>query len=77
MNREAMQVDRHQPDCFESWGALRLPTCAGLYSCIQCHRAVGWCFGAADALPEHCDVCWTKEEADTVEQSKGEHHDRT
>jgi hypothetical protein len=28
------------------------------YACLSCNRAVPWCFGAADAYPEHCDDCW-------------------
>lgn len=34
--------------------------CGGIYQCAGCRRWVGWCFGAADDMPDHCDDCWSK-----------------
>lgn len=34
------------------------PHCGGVYVCIRCARACGYCFGASDDMPAVCDDCW-------------------
>ncbi len=31
--------------------------CGGVFLCPGCVRQVGWCRGASDELPDHCDDC--------------------
>ncbi len=37
-------------------------SCGGLFLCWGCDRFVGWCLGAADDKPNHCDECWAAED---------------
>ena len=34
--------------------------CGGAYKCRHCHKLFGWCYGAADELPDYCDDCWAE-----------------
>ena len=42
----------HQTDCGGP------SDCGGEYACATCRQTVGWCFGAADDMPDDCDICW-------------------
>lgn len=33
-------------------------TCGGWYVCAGCFHVCGWCNGAGDDMPDHCDDCW-------------------
>jgi hypothetical protein len=33
-------------------------SCGGWYFCAGCFQVVGWCNGAGDDMPDHCDDCW-------------------
>lgn len=35
-----------------------------VYVCAWCRRAVPWCFGAGDDMPEVCDDCWSEAHAE-------------
>lgn len=41
----------HAPDC---------TGCRGIFKCAGCLKFFGWCVGAADDMPDHCDDCWSK-----------------
>lgn len=39
----------HEKNCFGK--------CGGIFFCDGCKKATGWCLGAADDMPNHCDSC--------------------
>jgi hypothetical protein len=43
----------HAPRC-----ARHAPQCGGVYRCAGCRRLSGYCLGASDDMPDHCDACW-------------------
>jgi hypothetical protein len=47
------QAPVHEAACEED--------CGGIYRCARCRRLVGWCLGAHDSMPHHCDACWFAE----------------
>lgn len=49
-----MSEEVHQPGCAGS------DECGGTFDCTCCGRECGWCFGAADDLPDYCDDCWAE-----------------
>jgi hypothetical protein len=42
------------------WMHARDCTCdvTQTFTCAHCGRRFGWCMGAADNMPEACDLCW-------------------
>jgi hypothetical protein len=50
----------HVCDAYLVMSGVRVGTCGGTYVCTGCERKVGWCFGAADNMPELCDECWAE-----------------
>jgi|ETNvirnome_2_300_1030623.scaffolds.fasta_scaffold00700_8 hypothetical protein len=49
-----------RPTPFHQYDCEGPADCGGDYVCAECRATVGWCFGAADDMPDACDACWVE-----------------